>query len=119
MQRYLDFTKALGVHEVRLLEPMPCGRLLGEDAWRISAQQHDWLKSIHCTSNHIPSATKVSSFAFIEDADRYGCGAGFQHFYADMLGNLQPSPLRRLWIGLRRWLALRVPGQSKDPLPWR
>lgn len=99
MQRYLDFTKALGVHEVRLLEPMPCGRLLGEDAWRISTQQHDWLKSIHCTSNHTPSATKVSSFAFIEDADRYGCGAGFQHFYVDMLGNLQPCDFTPISFG--------------------
>lgn len=100
LDRYLAFVRSLGVREVRLLEPMPCGRLLsGHGGWRITDAQRDRLKRLHLATNRDPSAPKVSSFAFIEDASRYGCGAGFQHFYVDALGNVQPCDFTPVTFG--------------------
>ena len=100
MRRYLAFARSLGVDEVRLLEPMPCGRILGSHGqWRISREQHDWLRRIHADSNADRQAVKVSSFAFVEDVSRYGCGAGFQHFYVDCLGNVQPCDFTPVSFG--------------------
>ena len=100
MRRYLEFAQSLGVQEVRLLEPMPCGKLLaGHGDWRISDEQREWLKSLHVESNARKDAVKVSSFAFIEDVSRYGCGAEFQHFYVDCLGNVQPCDFTPVSFG--------------------
>ena len=108
MDKYLEFVRSLGVDEVRLLEPMPCGKILrGHGDWRITGEHHEYLKRIHVESNSRRKAAKVSSFAFIEDVSRYGCGAGFQHFYVDVLGNVQPCDFTPVSFGNVRREPLR------------
>ncbi len=108
MEKYLAFVRSLGVEEVRLLEPMPCGKILkGHGDWRISKAQHEYLKRLHVASNSDRKSVKVSSFAFIEDVSRYGCGAGFQHFYIDVLGNVQPCDFTPVSFGNVRREPLR------------
>ena len=108
MEKYLAFVRSLGVEEVRLLEPMPCGKILkGHGDWRISKEQHEYLKRLHVESNSDRKSVKVSSFAFIEDVSRYGCGAGFQHFYIDVLGNVQPCDFTPVSFGNVRREPLR------------
>ncbi len=91
IDRYLELSGSLGVHEIRLLEPMPTGKLLdGDPACCISCGQREALRRLHTRTNRSHSLTKVCSFAHVEHEERYGCGAGFQHFYIDGSGNVCP-----------------------------
>jgi len=91
IDRYLELAGRLGVHEIRLLEPMPTGKLLdGDPACCISCEQREALRRLHTRTNKSRSLTKVCAFAHVEHEERYGCGAGFQHFYIDGSGNVCP-----------------------------
>jgi MoaA/NifB/PqqE/SkfB family radical SAM enzyme len=91
IDRYLELAGSLGVHEIRLLEPMPTGKLLdGDPACCISCEQRETLRWLHTRTNRSQSLTKVCAFAHVEHEERYGCGAGFQHFYIDGSGNVCP-----------------------------
>ncbi len=109
--RYLDLARKLDVHEIRLLEPMPAGRLLeAEQAALLSAAERAQLRQWHLRANRRRGPTKTTAFAHIEAPDMYGCGAGSQHLYVDAsghvcpcdftpvsFGNLREEPLADVW----------------------
>jgi MoaA/NifB/PqqE/SkfB family radical SAM enzyme len=91
LDRYLELAAGLGVHEIRLLEPMPTGRLMqGQARYGLSARERRLLRDVHVRTNRDPRLVKVSSFAHVEHGSNYGCGAGFQHLYVDADGNVCP-----------------------------
>ncbi|MFA7159905.1 MAG: radical SAM protein [Kiritimatiellia bacterium] len=110
--RYLELARRLDVHEIRLLEPMPSGRLLDSGrCFLLSPAERQALKNLHLRTNRDLSLPKVCAFAHIESPEMYGCGAGFQHLYIDAGGNVCPcdftpisfgnicrEPLSRIWI---------------------
>jgi MoaA/NifB/PqqE/SkfB family radical SAM enzyme len=88
---YRRLASKLGVPEIRVLEPMPAGKLLAGDGCAcLKDDEREFLKRIHVESNRTVSGPKVNSFAFIEDSSMYGCGAGFQHMYIDAEGHVCP-----------------------------
>jgi MoaA/NifB/PqqE/SkfB family radical SAM enzyme len=88
---YLRRAQGLGVHEIRLLEPMPTGRLLKDsDGCRLTNEERRKLFLLHRRTNRPGKTPKVCSFAYIEDGSMYGCGAGMQHMYIDAQGNVCP-----------------------------
>ncbi|MCP4138439.1 MAG: radical SAM protein [bacterium] len=107
----IDFAHTLGVHEVRILESMPTGRLIKVEAKHIlSNDERKYLIDIHKKANLRRKGPKVSVFAHTESPERFGCGAGSQHSYIDSKGNLNPcdfvplafgnvleKPVRELW----------------------
>lgn len=100
LEHYLDFVGGLGVQEVRLLEPMPCGKLLdGDGGWLLSDEERSRLRELHLDTNRHPHRPKVSAFAQVEDVTRYGCGAGFQHLYVDAAGNVCPCDFTPVSFG--------------------
>jgi len=100
LDRYLSLASQLGVHEIRLLEPMPTGELTGEQcACCINGEQRELLKRIHRKTNGDRSSPKVTSFAHIEHGSMYGCGAGFQHMYIDSSGNVCPCDFTPISFG--------------------
>ena len=100
LDRYLELASELGVHEIRLLEPMPTGELTGEQcSCCINGEQREILKRIHRKTNGSRSLPKVTSFAHIEHGDMYGCGAGFQHMYIDAAGNVCPCDFTPVSFG--------------------
>jgi MoaA/NifB/PqqE/SkfB family radical SAM enzyme len=115
LRRYLDFVGGLGVQEVRLLEPMPTGLLLGTSGTTgIGCTGREELRKVHRRSNRVSTGVKVSSFAVIEDSEHYGCGAGFQHLYIDAhghvcpcdfspisFGNVATEPVGSIWLRMR------------------
>jgi len=115
IDRYLELAERLGVHEIRLLEPMPTGKLLENSSdCMLSPSERDRLKQLHLRTNRRRALTKVNAFAHIEDAGMYGCGAGFQHMYIDASGNVCPcdfvpvsfgnvrkEPVAQVWQRLR------------------
>ncbi|MBM4142848.1 MAG: radical SAM protein [Lentisphaerae bacterium] len=119
MDRYLGLAAEMGVHEIRLLEPMPAGRLLdGGAVCRIDSAQRERLRQVHRRTNRGGKLPKVEAFAEIEHGDSYGCGAGFQHLYIDAGGNVCPcdfvpvsfgnvrdEPLAAIWERMNRAFA--------------
>lgn len=98
--KYLDLASELGVHEIRLAEPMPTGELTDKAcSCCINGEQRKLLKKIHIRTNGSRSLTKVTSFAQIEHGDMYGCGAGFQHLYIDASGNVCPCDFTPVSFG--------------------
>lgn len=93
-------SSSLGIHEVRVLEPMPTGRLTGGAPSEIlSVEEREALKAFHGRMNRIRGYPKISVFAHTEDHSRYGCGAGTQHSYIDASGNLHPCDFVPLAFG--------------------
>jgi MoaA/NifB/PqqE/SkfB family radical SAM enzyme len=97
---YLNFAKNLGVHEIRIMEPMPTGYLIkdNQDCF-LNEQERNELKKVHIEANKTSKYPSISSFAYIEDKDLYGCGAGFQHLYIDAEGNVCPCDFTPLSFG--------------------
>ncbi|HBA85897.1 MAG TPA: hypothetical protein DCZ95_17575 [Verrucomicrobia bacterium] len=113
-QLYLDLyrlAQQLGVHEYRLIEPMPCGKLTdaGQDLLLTPAHTHA-LRDFHVTINRRRRLPKVCAFNQIESPEIFGCGAGTQHLFIDSagevcpcdftplsFGNLEAAPLSDIW----------------------
>lgn len=99
-KKYIDLARSLKVHEIRLLEPMPTGRLLGEaeDCCLTEKERKD-LRFWHKRTNISRNLPKVCAFAHIENGEMYGCGAGFQHMYIDAEGNVCPCDFTPISFG--------------------
>ncbi len=113
-----------GAREVRLLEPIPSGALRAahaessfltpEDRQRLIAFQHQ--------ANRQTDMPRVTSFAWTESPQQYGCGAGTQHSYIACNGDLYPcdfvpmafgnvlqEDISQLWSAMNRMIGLPKP----------
>lgn len=84
------FLKTLGVDEVRILEPIPCGSLLVKSDEIFSKEDKEELIKLHIKFNRDKEYAKTSVFPYVESKDQFGCGAGVQHSYIDNEGNFMP-----------------------------
>lgn len=84
------FLKKLGIDEMRIMEPLPSGRLVRNKKVLLTKAHIDRLKKLHIYMNRNLKYPKVSVFPFFEGSEYYGCGAGSQHSYVDNLGNFGP-----------------------------
>jgi len=100
MGKYIEFVSYLGTQEIRITEPMPTGRLVKEKAdIFLDEFERELLKNYHTEANKNGNLPKIVAFAYIEDKDFYGCGAGIQHLYIDAFGNLCPCDFTPLSFG--------------------
>ena len=110
-RRIYDFLATLGVHEMRIVEAMPCGKMVAcdDDAF-LSAAQVTELRQFHVQTNRKRTGPKVCAFNQIESPELLGCGAGTQHLFIDAdgtvcpcdftplgFGNIRDTPLADLW----------------------
>lgn len=84
------FLKTLGVDELRILEPIPCGSLLVKSNEIFSKEDKDKLIDLHIKFNRDKNYPKTSVFPYVESKDQFGCGAGVQHSYIDNEGSFLP-----------------------------
>jgi MoaA/NifB/PqqE/SkfB family radical SAM enzyme len=103
--------RAADLHELRLVEPMPCGMLTGAGVDTLLTADHiRELREFHVETNRAGQLPKVSAFNHIESPERFGCGAGTQHLFIDSAGEVCPcdftpmsfgnatrEPLARIW----------------------
>lgn len=82
--------KSEGIHEMRIMEPLPCGRLSDPNSALLSPDEQSQLKNLHITLNGHKQYPKASVFPYFESAEQFGCGAGSQHSYVDSAGNFGP-----------------------------
>ncbi|MGI6450046.1 MAG: SPASM domain-containing protein, partial [Desulfitobacteriia bacterium] len=129
--------KQEGVDEMRIIEPLPCGKLSGQPEAVLSPEEQSELKNLHLTLNHDQQYPKASVFPYFESAEQFGCGAACQHSYVDQYGNFGPCDflgrrygnilsenIQDLWqkmhteLGRPRCACLaKKPAQSEQRLP--
>jgi len=97
---FIELAKELGVHEIRLLEPMPTGRLLnkGKNIF-LTEEEREKLRGIHIKVNRDRRYPAIVAFAYVEGEKLYGCGASYQHMYIDAQGNVCPCDFTPLSFG--------------------
>jgi MoaA/NifB/PqqE/SkfB family radical SAM enzyme/ubiquinone/menaquinone biosynthesis C-methylase UbiE len=96
---FLEFARACGALEVHLLEPCAIGRLAEHKEAVLSKAEQ---KLIFKYQNEIAERDDLpilSSFAYLESPDAFGCGAGLTHLYIDGSGEVCPCNLVPLSFG--------------------
>jgi MoaA/NifB/PqqE/SkfB family radical SAM enzyme len=99
-QRIHALAHELRVDEYRLVEPMPCGRMIDateEDL--LTPEDVLILRRFHVETNRRGPLPKVCAFNHIESPEVFGCGAGTQHLYIDAAGRVCPCDFTPLSFG--------------------
>lgn len=90
----------LGVDELRIVEPMPCGRLRSASATEfLTPEAIRELRDFHVEINEKTGRPKVCAFNQIESPELFGCGGGTMHLYIDSAGNVCPCDFTPLSFG--------------------
>lgn len=91
--KLFSLAKELGAHEVKILEPIISGNLLLKqdiDEVFYDNKARKKLIEIQHRANKTGEYPKITSFAYTESREKYGCGAGTQHSYISTAGDLYP-----------------------------
>lgn len=91
--KLFKLAKENGAHEVKILEPILSGKLLTEkDLNKVlyNAEDRKKLIEIQHRANRKGNLPKITTFAYTESEEKYGCGAGTQHSYVSASGHLYP-----------------------------
>lgn len=88
-----------GVHEFRILEPVPTGSFHDCADEILTDEESRQLSELHKNWNRRNGDTAISSFSYLESGEMFGCGAGFHHLFIDALGNVCPCDLTPLSFG--------------------
>jgi MoaA/NifB/PqqE/SkfB family radical SAM enzyme len=89
-----------GVHELRIVEPMPCGLLTRGDRDVLLEPEHiRALREFHVRTNRTGRGPKVCAFNQIESPELFGCGAGTQHLFIDAAGEVCPCDFTGMSFG--------------------
>ncbi|MCP3965345.1 MAG: radical SAM protein [Lentisphaerae bacterium] len=95
-----NFAASKNIDELRIVEPMPSGRLRDYHyQFLLNKQQIDTLKNFHQKMNQGKEYTKVCAFNHIESPELLGCGGGTQHMYIDAGGEVCPCYFTAMSFG--------------------
>ena len=96
---FMRFAGDIGAREVHLLEPCPTGKLAGHSEVVLNQAERqrilDFQKEVSCDE----SLPILSSFAYLESPEAFGCGAGLTHLYIDGSGEICPCNLVPISFG--------------------
>lgn len=88
------------IDELRLVEPMPCGKLRKDlEKMLLSKDDINLIRDFHVKTNRASGYTKVCAFNHVESPDMLGCGGGTQHLYIDAGGEVCPCDFTPLSFG--------------------
>ena len=88
-----------GALEVHLLEPSATGKLAGRSDVLLTRSEKDQILAYQKQVAQDDSLPILSSYAYLEGADAFGCGAGLTHLYIDGSGEACPCQLVPLSFG--------------------
>jgi MoaA/NifB/PqqE/SkfB family radical SAM enzyme/protein-L-isoaspartate O-methyltransferase len=99
VDRFLRLAGQGGALEVHVLEPSPTGQLAGRrDVLLSAAERKDLLAhQARVAADH--SLPILSTYAYLESGDAFGCGAGLTHLYVDGSGEVSPCQFVPLSFG--------------------
>jgi MoaA/NifB/PqqE/SkfB family radical SAM enzyme len=99
LERLAEFAKVQGIHEFRILEPIPTGSLSEHDEEILTTDESKQIAQFHKQWNRKGKGPAIASFANLESDETFGCGAGFYHLFVDAVGNVCPCDLTPLKLG--------------------
>jgi MoaA/NifB/PqqE/SkfB family radical SAM enzyme len=99
LERLYHLAADWGVGEFRLLAPVATGGLAGCGAAMLSPDELAALARFHTEHNLRRGGPSVNSFAYLESAEMFGCGAGYHHLFIDAAGNVCPCDLTPMSFG--------------------
>lgn len=96
---FIHYVGRLGVLEIRILEPLPCGKLLNSDYEKFEEKDRIQLRKLQYKINKDKTLPKIMALAHINSEDNYGCNAGRTHVYIGANGNIYPCDFSPLAFG--------------------
>ncbi|MCE5325422.1 MAG: radical SAM protein [Planctomycetaceae bacterium] len=99
LERMYALAQAWGAREFRVLAPVATGGIAGCAAAMLGANELAYLKDFHRRCNRRRGGPVVASFAHLESAEMFGCGAGYHHLFIDAACNVCPCDLTPLSFG--------------------
>ncbi len=100
MPKFYDFIKDLGVHELRVLAPIPTGRIIGnrDKRWCDSdeeKQMWEYSKKLNLDKTY----PRISEWSLLESEGILGCTAGTFHTFIECDGTVTPCDMIPLSFG--------------------
>jgi MoaA/NifB/PqqE/SkfB family radical SAM enzyme len=95
----IRYAARLGVAEIRILEPKPCGRLLDTSYESFDEQDRDRIRRFQYEINRDDTLPTVMSLAHMTSRDNYGCCAGRIYIYIGTGGEVCPCDFSPLSFG--------------------
>jgi MoaA/NifB/PqqE/SkfB family radical SAM enzyme len=110
LERMYELARRWGVKEFRLLAPVATGAQAGCDGFMLNDEEYNALAEFHVRHNRANTSWRildrmskprpaVASFAYLESAEVFGCGAGYHHLFIDATGEICPCDLTPLSFG--------------------
>jgi len=96
---FLRFAADAGALEVHLLEPSATGKLAGRTEVLLTAAERQQIFEYQGETAQRADLPILSSFAYLESPEAFGCGAGLTHLYIDGSGEVCPCNLVPLSFG--------------------
>jgi MoaA/NifB/PqqE/SkfB family radical SAM enzyme/protein-L-isoaspartate O-methyltransferase len=98
-RRFMRFAGDIGALEVHLLEPGATGNLAGRTDVLLTEPERRQILAYQNQVAEDETLPILSSYAYLEGADAFGCGAGLTHLYMDGSGEVSPCQLVPLSFG--------------------
>jgi MoaA/NifB/PqqE/SkfB family radical SAM enzyme/SAM-dependent methyltransferase len=96
---FLEFAGRAGALEVHVLEPSASGRLAGQASVLLTGPERQQIIAYQAEVARDETLPVLSSFAYLESPQAFGCGAGLTHLYVDGAGEVCPCNLVPLSFG--------------------
>ena len=100
MSAFYDHCASLGAHEIRVLAPIPTGRIVGqrECRWCGSSEEKEMFE-YHMALNQKKDYPRISVYSFLEKDDLLGCTAGTFHIFIETDGTVTPCDMIPMSFG--------------------
>ena len=96
---FLRFAADAGALEVHLLEPSATGKLAGRTEVVLTTAERQQIFQYQSEVAQQADLPILSSFAYLESPEAFGCGAGLTHLYIDGSGEVCPCNLVPISFG--------------------
>lgn len=98
-ESFANFAADSGAMEIHLLEPCPVGNLDGSGETVLDEESRASIFTYQEEFSRRDDLPVLSSFAYLESKDAFGCGAGMTHLYIDGTGEVCPCNFVPLSFG--------------------
>jgi MoaA/NifB/PqqE/SkfB family radical SAM enzyme/ubiquinone/menaquinone biosynthesis C-methylase UbiE len=115
---FMEFARASGALEVHLLEPCAIGKLAEHKEAVLTDAERRLIFEYQNEIAERDDLPILSSFAYLESPDAFGCGAGLTHLYIDGSGEICPCNLVPLSFGnIEREPLMRILDRMEQYFP--
>lgn len=94
----VNLNGSLGVDELQLIEPAPAGKIVSAKL-DFGTKEFDRILRYMKEYNSLEDGIAISSFAHMESAEFFGCGAAHSHIYIDGTGEVSPCNMIPITYG--------------------